>query len=285
MDGENCGLIDLELIRTMAVAAVNPHIPGVTKQIIFVPDGFEEKEIPALHEIPLPNHIRQRLALVERESFTRYVKLYKGPSTQIFGTVTKEGATFVAVLDYHESGNERKANRALHIVEFNPQFSDEFVAWSAISGKFMSQDAFLDHLRRWGEVITSHTDADMIEIVSNLEFASSGKFSSRVERTTGGRKLTFTEVIEATSGQKSEGETKGITVPASMTMKSEIFRGGAKFEYSADLLYRISGGNLSIAAELKRPHKVVKEAIDSLIGDIKSETEVEPLIGTVKLSS
>lgn len=283
MDGENCGLIDLELVREMVVAAVSPHSPGTHKQIVFVPPGFVQKEIPALHEISLPDHIRQKLALVDRESFTRYVKLYKGPSAQIFGTVTQTGAKFVAVLDYHESGNEHKPGYALHVADFNPQFSDEFAAWTAISGKFMSQEAFLDHLRRWGDVITSHTDADMIEIVSNLEFATSGKFSSKIERTTGGRKLIFTEEIEGSSGQKTQGETKAIAVPNEITMNSEIYRGGAKFDYKADLLYRILGGNLTIAIELKRPHKVVKEAIESLITDIKAETELDPLIGTVTL--
>lgn len=284
MDGENCGLIDLELVRELCVAASTPHSPGTHKQIVFVPEGFVQKEIPALSEIPLPDHIRQKLVLVDRESFTRYVKLYKGSTSQIFGTITQSGAKFVGVLDYHESGLEHKPNRALHVVDFNPQFSDEFAAWLAINHKGLTQDQFLEHLRRWGDVITGLSDADMIEMISNLEFATTGTFSSKVERVTGGKKLTFNEEIEGTtSSGKQQGETRAIPVPDTLKMNSEIFLGGAKFDYEADLLYRIGGGRLTISIELKRPHKVIKTAIDALMSDIESETEIKPLIGTVTL--
>ena len=278
---ERVSLIDLNLVRDLALMSCVPRTPGESQQHLFVPAGFVEKRIPALHEIPLPNHIRQTLSLVERESFTRYVKLYKSGSSQIFGTVTPEGAHFVAVLDYHESGNERTPNHTKHVATFAPKYSDDFKAWCLINGKALTQDQFLDHLRRWGDVITSHTDADMIEIVSNLDFHKTGQFSSQVERVTGGRKLTFNEEIEGTSSSKSSK----IPVPDVMKMNSEIFQGGAKFDYSADLLYRVNGGKLTIAIELKRPHKVVKEAIDSLIADIVTETEITPLIGTVVLDS
>lgn len=279
MDGENCGLIDLELVRELVVAATAAHSPGPLPKTVFIPEGFEEKEIPALHEIRLPDHIRQELTLVERESFTRYVKLYKGPTSQIFATVTAQGAKFVGVLDYHESGNERKPNHTLHVAQFNPEFSDEFKAWHSIDGKSLTQDQFLDHIRKWGYTIESHTDADMIEIVSNLEFKSDVQFLSKVERTTGGRKLAYSEVVQ---GSASSG-SKQMVVPDSLGMESEIFAGGSKFNYGADLLYRPSGGQLKIIVELKRPHKVIKEAIDSLIADIKGETDIEPLIGTVVL--
>lgn len=275
----NPALIDLNIIRDMAIAAVAPRVPGSLPATILVPDGFTTEEIPALHEIPLPDHIRQEVELVECESFSRYVKLYKGPSSQIFAVVTEEGAKFVAVLDYHESGNEHKPNHARHIAEFKPEFSDDFSAWLKANGKPMTQDQFLDHLRRWGSTITGMSDADMIEMVSNLEFTTSGQFTSKVERTTGGRKLTFNEEVEGST----QGKERKIPVPDSLKLESEIFTGGKKFAYTADILYRVSSGRLTIAVELKRPHKVIKMAIDSLIEDIVAETAITPLIGTVAL--
>lgn len=275
----NPALIDLNIIRDMAVAAVGARVPGELPATIFVPPGFLQKEIPPLHKVPLPDHIRQQLTLVELASFNRYVKLYKGPTSQIFATVTSDGAEFVAVLDYHEQGNERKPNQTRHVARFEPDFSDDFKAWLALDGKPLTQDAFLDHLRRWGETITGMTDADMIEMISNLDFSTTGQFSSKVERTTGGRKLVFNEVVEGTV----QGKEKKIPVPDSLKLNSEIFVGGKKFDYVADLLYRVSGGRLTIYVELKRPHKVIKQAIDSMIEDIVAETDIIPLIGTVEL--
>lgn len=284
------GLIDLEFIRNLAAAAMIAREPGIDRKFTVVPQGFQQLSIPALHELPLPDHIRQHLHLTDRESFTRYVKQYKNMFSKIFGTTTPSGANFVAVLDYHgvipdgptgSTGSpwtNPRPNRVQHVAQFTPKYSDEFSAWCAINGKPLTQDQFLDHLRRWGYVINSHTDADLVEIVSNLEFTTNGQFSSKVERTTGGRKLIYTEQVEA----NQTGKQMAMIVPDTIQMESEIFAGGAQFEYSADLLYRVGAGQLKIIVELKRIHKVVKSAIESLMTDITTETGLKPLIGTVQ---
>lgn len=271
-------LIDLEFIRNLAVLAATAKQPSGKEQTVFVPEGFKSVKIPALHEIPLPDHIQQNVGFFERESFTRYVKQYKGPSTQIFAHKMPEGAEFVGVMDYHESGNERTPNHCQHIANFNTKHSKEFQAWLLIHGKALTQEQFLDHIRRWGYTITSHTDADMIEMMSNLDFNTKGEFSSKVERTTGGRKLLFNEVVEGQTGGP-----KQITVPDVISMRNAIFEGGTELDYSADLLYRVGGGLLKIIVEVKRYHKVIEEAVKSLVDDIVAETGIEPLIGTVSL--
>jgi uncharacterized protein YfdQ (DUF2303 family) len=273
--------IDLVVVERLTGAAQAPKQPGRTKQYILVPTGYSKEEIPALHELPLPTNIVQRLSLATLESFNRYVKKFGRHNTQLFGQITNSGCQFYAAIDYHEAGKDGSPDHLQHIAEYAPKFSDEFAAWLAINGKGLTQDALLDHLRKWGYTITSHTDADMIEMVSGLEFSTSGSFSSRVERTTGGRKLTFNEEVQG-SAQSSQ---RTVTVPDSMKMRSSIFVDGSEFDYDAEMLYRVGGGKLSITVELKRVHRVVREAIDSIIKDIESETQYQPLIGFPTLPS
>lgn len=200
---------------------------------------------------------------------------FKSGASRIFGRTDLEGAAFVCVLDYHESGNERTRGRTKHVATFDPDYSPEFAAWLAINRKGITQDEFLEHLRLWGYVVKNFSDADMVEMFSNLEFTSKGSFSSMVERTKGGRSLTFNEEVEGTASAK----TKKIAVPDTLKMNSEIFIGGSKFDYEADILYRVQHGQLKVIVELKRHHVVITGAIKSLITDIEAETGLQVLIG------
>lgn len=272
-------MIDLNIVKELAQVSVGKRTPDQTRTYYFVPDGdgkFRKEEIPALFELPLPDHIRQRVSLDERESFTGYVTKFKGPNSQIFGQVTEVGADFSCILDYHESGNERTPGRLKHVAAFEPDYSPEFAAWLKLHRTGISQEAFLDHLRRWGYTVTNFTDADMIEMFSNLDFTVKGEFSSKIERTKGGRKLTFNETVDGNTSQQA----KTIPVPDLLNVRSEIFVGGKVFDYGADVLYRVQSGKLTIAIELKRHHVVVKDAIKSLITDIEAETGLKVLIGS-----
>jgi hypothetical protein len=139
----------------------------------------------------------------------------------------------------------------------------------------LTQDQFLDHLRRWGYVITSHTDADMIELASSLEFKTDGQFASQIERTRGGRKLLWNEEVAGTGSVAG----KAVTVPDAIKLKMAIFDAGKEYELDADLLYRVAGGKLHIAVEMKRFHKVIRMAVEDLILDVETATEIEVFMG------
>jgi uncharacterized protein YfdQ (DUF2303 family) len=281
---DNSKLIDINEIERLSVAASVPKIPTDRRQYMLKPDGYEIHEIPALHELPLPDFIKQKLKLVTLESFIRYLKGFGRSTTEIFGSVTDWGCQFFGVIDYHADGEEGKANRLAHVAEYAPKYSSEFAAWHTISGKAMTQDQLLDHLRRWGYTVTNFSDADLIELVSGLEFTTSGTFSSKVERTTGGRKLTYNEDVTA-NAPGSSATPRTMTVPDKLEIKSAIFEDGDEFPYKADILYRVGGGRLTITIELQRVHQVVREAINAIITKIKTETKYEPFIGSANITA
>jgi uncharacterized protein YfdQ (DUF2303 family) len=268
-------LIDLKLIQDLGVAASAPKtIPGY-QPVILVPDNFEMKTPLREDEIPLADHIRQRVVLFQLASFTNYIKKFKRHTTQIFGCSDQTGAKFSGVIDYHEAGVDGKPDHLKHVADYAPRYSDEFSAWLGINAKPLTQDQFLDHLRRWGYVITSHTDADMIELASSLEFKTDGQFASQIERTRGGRKLLWNEEVAGTGSVAG----KAVTVPDAIKLKMAIFDAGKEYELDADLLYRVAGGKLHIAVEMKRFHKVIRMAVEDLILDVETATEIEVFMG------
>lgn len=272
-------LIDLAFVASQGVAASLPKVIPGYQPVILVPGDFETHTPLRDDEIPLPDHIRQRVSLFRLDSFTSYVKKFKRHNSQIFGCSDGTGARFTGVIDFHEGGTDGKPNRLKHIAEYAPRYSDEFAAWVGINGKPLTQDQFLDHLRRWGYVITSHTDADMIELASSLEFKTNGQFASQIERTRGGRKLLWTEDVAGTGNMAG----KPVNVPDSIKLKLSIFEAGKEYQLDGDLLYRVAGGKLHIAVELKRHHKVIREAVDDLILDVTAGTDIEVFMGSVSL--
>lgn len=268
---------DIEASARYVIASANiKSLPGF-RPFVLVPPDFNKLPLEPEWLEPLPDHIRQAVALAEMESFIRYVKQFKTFSAQIFANANDVGAKLTAILDYHETGKESKPHHGKHIATYAPEYSPDFKAWCAINGKPMSQNEFLDFIRKWGDTITSHSDADMLELASSLDFKVDAQFSSHVERMTGGRKLAYDEKVEGT-GQMRKQEVK---VPDSMELDLPVFVGGMKYEIGVELLYRPQGGQLKIGVELKRPHIVVRQAIKDIIEDVKQGTEVEPFFGSV----
>ncbi len=282
MDPTKCNLIDLGYVASLAVAAQNVRVQQGYRPFVIVPNpdgGMRVELLQPESTTPLPDHIRQRLTLVELESFTLYVKQFKNASSRIFGCTDASGAHFTAAMDYHEAGKEGNAGRLVHIAEYAPRYSDEFAAWLSINAKPLTQDQFLDHVRRWGYVVTSHTDADLIELVSSLEFSTQGQFASKIERTRGGRKLVWNEDVQGSGS--IQGKT--VVVPDGLTLKLPIFLGGKEYEIGSDLLYRVNGGRLSIASELRQQQRVIRDAVNDLVADVEAGTELDVFVGSVEV--
>jgi uncharacterized protein YfdQ (DUF2303 family) len=266
--------LDLTVVERLAVAALAPKQLAANPQVCIIPDGYKSEVIPPLHQAQLPDHIIQAVTLVELDSFIAYVKQFHTSTTRIFGEKTSSGAKFVSILNYHEGGNDGKAGRGTHTATYAPRFTDEFAAWLKGNG---SQEQFLEHLRRWGYVVTSHTDADLIELASSLDFQTSGQFASKIERTQGGRRLVWNEDVDG-SGQVKGSQVK---VPEFVEVKAPVFLGGKEYEFKVDLLYRVSSGRLTIGWEVQRSQKLLFDAVKDLVTDIEAGTGQDVFIGSV----
>lgn len=269
--------VTAELIKDLAVAATEIKEEHGFQPFVLVPPGFQTQTLSPLHLQPLPDHIRQTVRLSDVASFIQYVKKFATHTAQIFAVANDAGAKLLAVLNYHEGGKEAAAGRGTHQAEFAPSYSPEFSAWLSINGKPLTQEQFLDHLRKWGDTIKSQSDADLIELASSLDFETKGEFSSHVERTKGGRKLLFNEQVYGTAEVKG----KQVSVPEGFALELPVFVNGAQYALCADLLYRPQNGSLRIIVELRRQHLVIRKAVEDIVAEVKEGTGIEPFLGAL----
>lgn len=254
------------------------QVPGL-EPIIILPEGYRQERV-AQEELPrLEDHIRQRVRLYDAESFVAYLLLFKTATTRVFSVLPEagkfEGAKFTAILDYHQQGREAEARRCAHQAEYPCPLSAEFRIWLNLNGKGQSQNDFVQFIDANAPDVIAPTSAELLELAMNMEMRSSVDFGSKMDRTTGGRALRFTEVVEH---QQTAGQIK---VPDYLTLRIPIFDGGQSYELRARMEYRVNSGKLSITYHMQRPQEAFRNALDALRVEIEAGADVEILTGTV----
>lgn len=252
-------------------------------------NGIFELEYPEPREIdPLPDHIRQRVTLVETESFIAYVKLFKGATTRVFATpldpsallvdairAGKSAACITAVLDYHEQGSEATPNRTAHIATYPLPLSLEFKIWLLANKVELPQEDFIKFIDENSIDIVFPKASELMDMIAKFESKTEVVFKSAVQRINGARQLVYNEKVEMNGGGLGLGEEHKITVPEFLDLSIPIFEGGKKFNLRARLEYRPKN-TLKVAYYLQRPHEVLRDAFKDVRAEIEgTETGVD----------
>jgi uncharacterized protein YfdQ (DUF2303 family) len=247
---------------------------------VLVPQTYELKPLPPEPLPELPDHIRQRVTLHDAESFVAYVKRYQTPLTLLFGTLPEadgRGAGFTAIFDYHQGGkgDEQAAKRMAHRACYPCPLSAPWAAWMAINGRALTQAEFIEFIDANTREIVSPDSASLLELAINFESRTNVEFSSKVDRVTSGRQLTYKETVDAGHG----GGAGSIKVPDALKLRLPVFDGGKAFDLGARLQWSPRDGRLKVAVFLQRPEDVVREALVVLRDEIDVGTGLQALIG------
>lgn len=272
-----------ELIRAGQALGAPKVPPAPFAPYAVLAEGQKLELLPRLELDPLPDHIQQQVRLDDSASFCAYVKAFRTPTTRILYSAPKlskisaesaGGAMFTAFLDYHQGGESQAAKRRAHVARYPVPLSLEFSTWLGSNGKALAQMDFVQFIETNGLDVVHPDSASLMELALNFESKSNVTFQSRIDRTTGGKNLTFQEAVE--HGAPAVGQMK---VPDGLQINLPVFEGGALFEMQARLEYRTSGGRLAIAYHLQRPHNVFRVAIGQLRAQIAEALEAEILTG------
>jgi uncharacterized protein YfdQ (DUF2303 family) len=268
-----------ELLAAGRAASPTVNIPGLQAGVI-LPEGYAFRDIPFVEPEPLLPFIQQQVQLSDTESFVAYIKRYQDAKTVIFATLPQSadgsGAEFRAVFDYHVGGKgeDKAANRCAHQAFFPCPLSVNWKAWIAVSGKPQTQDQFINFIEANTPDIVTPDSAALMEMALNFESRTEVEFTSKVDRLTGARKLTFNETI---------GDTKkpggSITVPDSLKLKLPVFEGGKPFDTTCRLEWRPQGGKLHVVIRLLHPHDVIRTALTEIRKEIAADVAIEPMTG------
>ena len=257
---------------TLAKALGKPiDHPGLAGPVALVPDSVTIQSLE--HLLPAPTRTRQKLTVLDAESFIEYVNRFASAATAVFCN-GPEGRTFTAVIDYHQP--ESPAWRD-HVATYRCPTTIEWGRWKENDRKRMDQATFAEFFEENVKDITQPADqpnapgaADMLEISRTLEAKKNITFRQGTRLDNGQVQLTYNEEIDGRAGESGQ-----LRIPEQFYIAVKPFLGGDAFCVPARFRYRITDGRLMMWFELVRPDKVLEEAynavrqkIQSAIGDV-----------------
>jgi hypothetical protein len=277
------------------------------------------------YEHLLANPLRRR-ALVEvddADSFIAYILRYQtAPSKSqevVFAQIGETGATFTAVLDYHDIDlipqplaqalaessdtpspvateseplglsevDRGKANWGKHRVVYACKETPEWKRWMGSNGKRMSQADFAEFLEDNGADVNPNWRSETPN--GSPSMADMIEISRNLSATSTGD---FSQSFRLANGQvqfkwsetisgTSQTSQGVIEIPEKFIIGIAPFVGFDGCEIYCRLKYRLQNGKLTMWYEMERPHKVVEMAGKQVLERILSETGLKPFRGKV----
>lgn len=248
---------------------VPPPDGYVGTPVMLVPEKWEAKASPGW-EPAIPDRIKAVVRFDTTESFSRYVSEFKGGNrTLLFAQVTNDSGQVVAIFDYHGTGGEPAWCQ--HRAVFAPQLSEEWKRWVAVNRKPLKQAEFALFLEDNLDTVMTPSGADLLGIINTIEIDGKVEFRSAQRLASGAVRFLYNNETKAKSGE--------MEVPSEFVLRMPVFDGEPAFEVRARLRYRLSGGEFVLWLEMINPHRVVRDALDAVIGRISKGTGLSPLRG------
>lgn len=262
----------LQHLITLAQTVGKPiDHPELAAPVALVPAGVSIDTLE--HLLPAPTRTRQKLTVLDAESFIEYVNRFANEATAVFCN-GPEGRTFSAVIDYHQPLQPAWLS---HVATYRCPTTVEWGRWKENDRKRMDQATFAEFIEENVKDITQReneaTDpcaADMLEISRTLEAKKNITFRQGIRLDNGQVQLTYNEEIDGRAGEAGQ-----LRIPEQFFIAVKPFLGGDAFCVPARFRYRILEGRLQMWFELVRPDKVLEEAynavrqkIQTAIGDV-----------------
>jgi uncharacterized protein YfdQ (DUF2303 family) len=271
----------IAVAREAGAAAVNrPTIEIIEDRSCLVQlNGVITPLVLAEKHLDTPRRKRARVSFYEEASFSDYILRHRIPgATHLFGVATETAAGFTAILDYHGTGDGKPAFGE-HQAALKLEITPEWARWIAQNSKFMSQQAFAEHIEDNLLDIIDPEPATLLEVAQGLQGMKNVAFKSGRNLRDGAIKLEYVETIEV-SGTTSRRDAS-FQVPEKFTIQVVPFVGANGVEIEARLRFRVGqDGGLSFAYILNRPYKVIEAAFNATREDIEKATGIKVLLGT-----
>lgn len=212
-----------------------------------------------------------RVRLHDSESFIAYLKRHGSLCDSTIWCIAdyKAGKVgFTGVINDHGE-DETSADWRDHRASFTPEFSEEWLRWTAKNKSPFSQAEFAtfieDNLKDIASVEGSATGAQMLEMALSFEANQDMRFKSAIRLQNGGVQMSFTQDDDSQTLAKMQMFDRfSIGLP--------VFWNGDPYRVDARLRYRVREGKLAFWFELIRQDKVLEAATQTLITQIRDET-------------
>lgn len=247
---------------------------GASRVVLAVPTALALKSVkPLLDEyLEKPERKRGTIVCEELPSFVDVVNHHKRGTTVLFASTAARGMT--AVFDYHEK-NDGPADWGQHRASYPFPFTEEWKAWEAIDGEWISQTDLAAHLEEHAcdvaEPATAFEKARAWTEKLGIEFAAPARLMSlsrglsvtvgnRVEEA---RNLGTGEASLRFESTHTGADGKPLNIPSALLVEIPVFRGGHAYQLPARLRYRVAQNKSEISwqVSLWRADRALEDAV------------------------
>ena len=248
-----------KLIDVGAAHADAKEVPGYVPYVV-VPNEYHVEGLDKYQRNPA--RLQQTVSVFNTKSFTEYFTDYCNEDSRIFVDVQKPA--IVAVLDYHIAGVTPTPNWTMHRLFYQFRETTEWKTWAASNKKAMTQADFAHFIEDNVLEVVQPPAAQMIEIARSLEAKKNVNFSSSIRLSNGEVQLNYEETINATAAKGSLG------VPETFELGIKPFEGADSYALTARLRFKFNQGGLVLWYDLVRPHKVIEDAVNTVVAAIEA---------------
>jgi uncharacterized protein YfdQ (DUF2303 family) len=208
----------------------------------------------------------------ELESFVAIVNRYKANETVVWADT--ERFTVTAVFNEHDAGPEAEgAGWRDHRAVYQCPRSAEWLAWTSIDGKALSQDAFAEWVDQRLEDLTTAAGfpapTDVLKVARDLQVHSKGTFSRSFDPTTGTGHLLC----------KTDNEQTSTPIPRAFQLAIPVFQGGALYRVEARIRFAMVEGRPTFTVVLHRRVEIERDAFSDVRKAVTEGCEVPLLAG------
>lgn len=206
-------------------------------------NGLETRAVDLVCEVPdaFPPRTVEKRIVTDQASFLAEIDRRGLIDSMSTVWANRNNGTITVVYDELSHDAEYHYSRRADRLQLQFIRSEDWKLFQAATGGLHSQEAFGDLLQSVAHLITSHTAADLLEVVDSIRATSSGSFESRINRANGSQTLSYSEEVNASAGRHGQLE-----VPRTIDFRVQPFEDYPEFDIVADLRLRVSGSKLAM---------------------------------------
>lgn len=230
-------------------------------EVFPLPGGV--KAVPAELYSEVPSAARGLVAIASIQSLVDYLALHQRAGTTVFAS--RQLGNIAAVVDWHGAGDASSPSWADHQAVMPLRYTEDWQAWTGISGKAIGQKAFLEFIEENLDCIHKPSPAEVLTIAATLEGKKNVTFKNGVRLASGDTQIQWEENTEA----KTSGDIK---IPTEIILKIPVYLGAeaeTTIEIKAYFRYAIDGGRLSFTVKLVGVEKVADIAFAGIVESLR----------------
>ena len=245
--------------------------------VIVVPEGYKVEDIERY--LDAPARARGIINAETPEAFIAYFNRFADETED--GEADRDGCSMAfarsedflvkGIIDWHVPHDQPGFGE--HRVVYEAPRSDEWKIWTGMNGTAMPQTDFSRFIEDNVKDIREPDGADVLEVARQLEVKKQVEFASAERLSDGQREFTYNENVQGTTRR---GQLK---IPEEFKLGIPVFIGGAPYEVTARLRYRIGSGQLSLWYDLLNPREIERDAFGQVVEKIDEGISVSVLMG------